>query len=113
MSDPPPDDQAREDAAPEAAPEELCVCFHVPLQKVAKFIRLTRPRVASQCTDCYGAGTGCGWCIPFIEKLHEQVMAGTDNPHISLSPEEYRRRRREHLKRIGGHRRPDDGLPPD
>ena len=112
--DAPPDDHAPEKAAREAvAPEELCVCFHVPLQKVAKFVRLTRPRLATQCSECYGAGTGCGWCIPFIEKLHEQIMAGEDNPHISLSPEEYRRRRRDHLRRIGGGRRPDDGLSPD
>lgn len=95
----------------EPAPEELCVCFHVPLQKVAKFIRLERPRVASQCSECYGAGTGCGWCIPFIEKLFEAIAAGDEDPHIALSPEEYRRRRRDHLRRLGGNRRPDDGLP--
>ena len=84
----------------EAPPEEVCLCFHVPLHKIIKFIRLQRPKVASQCSECYGAGTGCGWCIPFLEKLHEDITAGIENPSISMNTDEYRARRREHLKRI-------------
>lgn len=94
------------DGAPRAAEEplrpdeeELCICFHVPLRKVVKFIRLQRPRVASQCSECYGAGTGCGWCIPFIEQVFERMAAGEEDPRPAMDPEEYRARRREHIAR--------------
>lgn len=79
---------------------DLCVCFHVPRGKIEKFIRLERPRFASQCTGCYGAGTGCGWCIPFIEKIHERIMAGGDPADDEMSPDEYRARRLEYLRRL-------------
>lgn len=37
-------------------------------------------------TECLNAGTGCGWCIPFLVKIAE------DPNHFALnelSPEEY------------------------
>ena len=80
--------------------EELCICFHVPAHKVAKYIRLNDPPVASFCSDCYGAGTGCGWCIPFIEKMFEQIKAGETEPDLKLSGREYRERRKEYLKKV-------------
>jgi len=49
--------------------ENICLCFHVSLRKVKKFIRLEKPVRASQISQCYGAGTGCGWCRPYLEKL--------------------------------------------
>ena len=49
--------------------ENICLCFHVSLRKVKKFIRLEKPIRASQISQCYGAGTGCGWCRRFLEKL--------------------------------------------
>lgn len=71
---------------------EVCVCFHVSLGKLAKHHRLNHPRFASQMSDCYGAGTGCGWCIPFLERIYEQMQRG-EEPSIRMSGEEYRRRR--------------------
>ncbi len=71
---------------------EVCLCFHVSLGKLGKHYRLTRPRVASQMSDCYGAGTGCGWCIPFLERIFDQMGRG-EEPDLELSGEEYRRRR--------------------
>ncbi|MBI5154006.1 (2Fe-2S)-binding protein [Candidatus Poribacteria bacterium] len=85
-------------------PDDLCVCFHVPIHKIAKFIRLERPRFPSQCSECYGAGTGCGWCIPFIEKLFEEVTAGGNDSATRMSGEEYRARRLEYLERIKAER---------
>jgi bacterioferritin-associated ferredoxin len=29
--------------------------------------------VPSQLSECYGAGTGCGWCRPFLKRLMEQA----------------------------------------
>jgi bacterioferritin-associated ferredoxin len=49
--------------------DELCLCFHVTQRKVANFIRLERPQRAAQLSECYGAGTGCGWCRPFLERM--------------------------------------------
>ncbi len=49
--------------------QDLCLCFHVSRHKVAQFIRAEKPTVASQLSQCYGAGTGCGWCRPFLEKM--------------------------------------------
>lgn len=48
---------------------EVCLCFHVTKRKVLKFIRLEKPSRASQLSECYGAGTGCGWCRSYLEKL--------------------------------------------
>lgn len=79
----------------------VCVCFRVPLNKLVKHIRLTRPRYASQLSECYGAGTGCGWCIPFLEKIFEEMEADPSaNPGLGLDYDEYLRRRREYHKRI-------------
>ena len=74
---------------------EVCLCFHVPLGKLVKHYRLHQPRVASQLSQCYSAGTGCGWCVPFLERLFEQLQQGQP-PDLGLSPEEYQKRRKEY-----------------
>ncbi|MGB7326017.1 MAG: (2Fe-2S)-binding protein [Rubripirellula sp.] len=53
--------------------QELCLCFHVSRRKVIQYIRVNRPTVASQLSDCYGAGTGCGWCRPLLKRLMEEA----------------------------------------
>ncbi|KAA1262138.1 Nitrite reductase [NAD(P)H] [Rubripirellula obstinata] len=52
--------------------DEICLCFHVSKRKVLQYIRVERPKLASQLSQCYGAGTGCGWCRPFLQRLLEQ-----------------------------------------
>ena len=79
--------------------EDICLCFHVSLGKVKKFIRLEKPVRASQISECYGAGTGCGWCRPFLEKLLNEAnsaaapaAAESGEPQQSLdslTPEHY------------------------
>jgi bacterioferritin-associated ferredoxin len=73
--------------------DELCLCFHVSKRKVVNFVRQTRPRLPSQLSECFGAGTGCGWCIPFLVKIHQQAAAGA-TPADELSAEEYAALRR-------------------
>lgn len=51
--------------------DEMCLCFHVTKRKVTQFIRVAKPGVASQLSECFGAGTGCGWCRPFLERIFE------------------------------------------
>jgi bacterioferritin-associated ferredoxin len=48
--------------------DTVCYCFHISKRKVLNFIRLHRPRVASQVAECGGAGTGCGWCVPYLKR---------------------------------------------
>src|SRR3954447_18113247 len=63
--------------------DELCLCFHVTKRKVLNFLRLERPQRESQLADCYGAGTGCGWCRPFLKKLFEASRSiGTAEPEL-------------------------------
>ena len=64
--------------------QDLCLCFHVSRRKVAQFIRAEKPTVASQLSECYGAGTGCGWCRPFLEKM----MRESDPDKADLPDEE-------------------------
>ncbi|MEX2316944.1 MAG: (2Fe-2S)-binding protein [Pirellulales bacterium] len=54
--------------------DELCLCFHVSKRKVINFIRVERPQRASQMSECHGAGTGCGWCRPFLKKLFDAAQ---------------------------------------
>ncbi len=51
--------------------DKLCYCFHVSQRKVQNFLRIHRPRVPSEISECGGAGTGCGWCVPFLKKMFE------------------------------------------
>jgi len=78
---------------------EICLCFHVNFGKIVKHIRLNNIKRASQLSECYGAGTGCGWCVPFLESIFEKVQAGED-PTPSMSAEEYRKRRADYHKTL-------------
>lgn len=48
--------------------DTLCYCFHVKKRKIINYIRVHQPRVASQLSECGGAGTGCGWCVPYLKQ---------------------------------------------
>jgi bacterioferritin-associated ferredoxin len=77
---------------------KICYCFHVTRRKLVNFVRLRRPRVASQLSECGGAGTGCGWCIPFLKQLHQQAVRGGETELEQLSPTEYERRRAAYIR---------------
>ncbi|MBM4000171.1 MAG: (2Fe-2S)-binding protein [Planctomycetes bacterium] len=51
--------------------DELCLCFHVTKRKVINYLRVERPDRPSQLAECFGAGTGCGWCRPYLRRLFE------------------------------------------
>ena len=92
--------------------ENICLCFHVSLRKVKKFIRLEKPIRASQISQCYGAGTGCGWCRPYLEELlaksqtaPPQQPAPVDGPATKfedLSPDAYADLRKAHIEKGRG-----------
>jgi bacterioferritin-associated ferredoxin len=58
--------------------DELCLCFHVTKRKVVNFIRIEKPKRPGQIADCFGAGTGCGWCRPFLRSLFEAANEGCE-----------------------------------
>ncbi|MBY0527525.1 MAG: (2Fe-2S)-binding protein [Gemmataceae bacterium] len=94
---------------------KVCYCFHVRRRKLMNFIRLYRPRVPSQLSECGGAGTGCGWCIPFLKELYRQSVEGGDTSELDrLTPEEYEQQRAAYVR--SGKGTPPPGatpLPPD
>lgn len=77
---------------------KVCYCFHVTRRKLVNFTRINRPRVPSQLSECGGAGTGCGWCIPFLRQIHQQVHEGGVSELEQLSADEYARRRAEYIR---------------
>ena len=80
---------------------ELCICFHVPTRKVVQFCRTSRPRVPSQLSDCYGAGTGCGWCVPYLKAIHREIVL--DGPEAVVpDAETYLALRRAYRQDKGG-----------
>ncbi len=75
--------------------DQVCLCFHVSKRKIVNYCRREKPAVASLISECLNAGTGCGWCVPFLKKLHEQSVRGDESPDLPFSPEEYAKRRLE------------------
>ncbi len=82
--------------------EELCLCFHVTRRKVVQYIRARSPRRVSQLSECYGAGTGCGWCRPFLQRLMNRCDASLPDA------ESYERRRRRHQNEQPGEATSDE-----
>lgn len=81
--------------------DELCLCFHVTKRKVLSFLRVERPRRAGQLSECFGAGTGCGWCRPYLQRLFEQMRGGDDETALPTA-EEYARQRARYVHKGGG-----------
>lgn len=82
--------------------DELCLCFHVTKRKVTNFIRIERPRRPGQLSECFGAGTGCGWCRPFLEKLFEQAAQAGEAGEPLPDAAEYARMRGKYVREGGG-----------
>src|SRR5262245_7465723 len=77
---------------------KICYCFHVTRRKLENFARVERPRVASQMSECGGAGTGCGWCIPFLKQIFQQAATGGASDLERLTPDEYERWRAAYIR---------------
>jgi NAD(P)H-nitrite reductase large subunit len=78
--------------------DELCLCFHVTKRKVINYLRIEHPQRIAQLSDCHGAGTGCGWCRPFLKKLFDaSQVPDTAAPNLP-SPEEYAHARSDYAR---------------
>lgn len=83
--------------------DPVCLCFRVTKRKLVNFVRRELPRVPSQMSACGGAGTGCGWCVPYLVKLFQQQAD-------ALPPaDEYAAGRAEYLRDAGTGTTPADG----
>ena len=76
--------------------DEVCLCFHVTKRKLTNYLRVEAVSRASQLSDCGGAGTGCGWCVPVLTRLFDQAAKG----RVAELPEaeDYARGRESHLQ---------------
>lgn len=80
--------------------DPVCLCFRVTKRKLLAYLRTQQPRVASQLSQCGGAGTGCGWCVPYLKRLFEQQ-------ELAMTADQYAGRRGEYL--ATGDRPAEDG----
>ena len=102
--------------------DKVCYCFHVSRRKLVNWVRLNCPKVPSQLSECGGAGTGCGWCIPFLKQIFRQGTIAenqtVDTPEGELiddvTAEEYAAKRAEYVKSGKGTPPPGaEPLPPE
>src|ERR1700758_527318 len=89
---------------------KICYCFHVTRRKLVNFMRHRKLKVPSQLSECGGAGTGCGWCIPFLKQIFCQETKGGANDLDQISAEEYACRRAEYIR--AGKGTPPAGVTP-
>jgi bacterioferritin-associated ferredoxin len=81
--------------------DELCLCFHVTKRKVQNFIRIERPRRVGQLAECFGAGTGCGWCRPFLKRLFDAANQASEADDLPAATD-YARGRTDYVRSGGG-----------
>ena len=82
--------------------DELCLCFHVTRRKVANYLRMEKPRRVAQLSECYGAGTGCGWCRPFLERMFQAAQADDASEASLPAAEDYAHQRTDYVHAGGG-----------
>ncbi|MEE8142848.1 MAG: (2Fe-2S)-binding protein [Planctomycetota bacterium] len=85
--------------------DTLCYCFHISQRKIVNYIRRTRPARVSQISECFGAGSGCGWCIPYLTQLHQEIMGDAIVEAGDVTPEEYESLRKAYLEEVHQGRR--------
>jgi len=81
--------------------DEVCLCFHVTLRKIRAYLEREDPPVASLISECLGAGTGCGWCVPQLRELHRKHREG-EPVDLTIDPEAYAQGRAEHRGKARG-----------
>lgn len=89
--------------------DTICYCFHISKRKIQNYLRLHRLRRASQLSECGGAGTGCGWCVPYLKRYFEDSLAGTVTTE-GVSAADYARQRGEYIR--AGKGKPAPGATP-
>ena len=97
--------------------DEVCLCFHVTKRKLLNYIRIEQPRRAAQLSDCFGAGTGCGWCRTYLKNLFETAVEGGQTTIDEPTAQDYALLRGQYVRSGGGTPPPGatpvDAPPPD
>ena len=78
------------------ADDHVCLCYKVSLRKLVNYMEREQPRYPSQLSDCLGAGTGCQWCVPYLEQLYERWKNG-ETPMLEVAPSVYATLRKSYL----------------
>lgn len=80
--------------------DTICYCFHIKKRKIINYMRIHQPRRASQLSNCGGAGSGCGWCVPFLKKYYAEFAQteAVEPASDALTPEEYARQRADYIR---------------
>ena len=90
--------------------DTICYCFHISKRKILNFIRVHRPKRASQISECGGAGTGCGWCVSYLKRYFAESQGEVASGAEMLSPADYARQRAAYIQ--AGHGKPAAGAIP-
>lgn len=86
--------------------DKVCYCFHISKRKIINHLRIHRPRRASQLSECGGAGTGCGWCVPYLKRYFSEFekISVSDSGEAAkaedetITAEEYARQRDKYIQ---------------
>jgi bacterioferritin-associated ferredoxin len=90
--------------------DEVCMCFHVSKRKLRNFLRIERPKRPGQMSECFGAGTGCGWCRTYLEAMFRRWSESPDDDFSQEPPDEPTSG--EHALRRSQYVRSGGGTPP-
>src|SRR5262249_61982920 len=90
--------------------DELCLCFHVTKRKVINFLRVEKPSRPGQLSECFGAGTGCGWCRTYLRRLFDEARGARAAESGEPSRQEYAQGRARYVRARPG--TPPPGPPP-
>lgn len=82
--------------------DELCLCFHVTKRKVINFIRVEKPKRPGQLAECFGAGTGCGWCRKYLRRLFDEAQGTAGDAVEEPTAEQYAQGRSQYVRSGGG-----------
>jgi NAD(P)H-nitrite reductase large subunit len=90
--------------------DEVCYCFHVRKRKILNFLRVRQPKRVSQLSECGGAGTGCGWCIPYLKKFFLAWQQQAPDPDAEVVAADYAAGREAYIR--AGKGKPPAGSSP-
>lgn len=90
--------------------DTICYCFHVSKRKIVNYLRVHRPRRASQLSQCGGAGTGCGWCVAYLKQYFADYEAHGSVAEDAVTPTDYARDRAAYIR--AGKGKPASGAVP-
>jgi NAD(P)H-nitrite reductase large subunit len=78
--------------------DTICYCFHISKRKIVNYLRINQPRVASQLSNCGGAGTGCGWCVPYLKQYFREICEQHTTDADTLTPSQYASQRAAYIR---------------